>query len=223
MASLLILGLAACGDDAATEPDPPPWSITYRASNTTAEAVIVALSGPAADGVTALEVAVPAGEAVELLSHEAAAAPAVEDDFWCVSVLRGEDRSLVRQLCPVTGDQWQVDDPGAREAVYLLVITPADLEPIEDTCPRLAGVVFASETGQVIVGATVAYHGPDDFHVTTSTSGRYLFYLPEGPLQGTMEVSAEGRLPVEQTLPDGVFGNSSGLYRLDFGLMMAGP
>lgn len=222
--TLLLLGLVACGDDSPTEPDAPAWSVTYRAVNDSSEDVIVGLSGPAATGVTALEVAVPAGETVELLHYDAdlPTAPDVADDLWCVSVLLGSDRTLVRQLCPVADDQWQRGGAGSRQSDFRLIITEADLEPIEDLCPRLAGVVFESETGQAVVGATIAYRDEGGFFVTTNIVGRYLFYLPEGPLQGVLEVGCLGYRPVEHTLPGGVGGNSSGLYRLDFGLMRAG-
>lgn len=222
--SVMALCLGACGSDAPVEPGEQVLSVSYRATNETAADLIVGLSGPAVSGATSVEVAVPAGETVALLEFDAPlpAVPAVEDDFWCVSVLLGIERTLVHQLCPVSGDQWEQDiSPGSR-ADFRLIITEDDLEPIADLCPRLAGVVFESETGQAIVGATVAYHGAGDFFLTTNASGRYLFYLPEGPLQGVMEVSGEGYLSVEHTLPDGITGNSSGLYRLDFGLMSAG-
>jgi len=221
--SFLLLCLGSCGEDTATEPGERTWTVVYRATNETNEDIIVGLSGPAVTGVTSVESAIQAGETVELLRYEALlqSPPEVEDDFWCVSVLLLSDRTLVHQICPVTRDQWELDSTSARQSDYSLILAAADLEPIEDQCPRLAGVVFESETGQVIVGATVSYYGESSFFLTTNSSGRYLFYLPEGPLQGTMEVSGQGYHSVEHTLPDGVFGNGSGLYRLDFGLMIA--
>ena len=222
--SVMALCLGACGSDAPVEPGEQVMSVSYRATNETAADLIVGLSGPAVTGATAVEIAVPAGETVELLVYDAPspAVPAVEDDFWCVSVLLGIDRTLVQQLCPVAGDQWERDASTGSGADFRLIITEDDLEPIEDRCPRLAGVVFESETGQAIVGATVAYVGEGDFFLTTNASGRYLFYLPEGPLQGVLEVSGEGYQSVAHTLPEGVTGNSTGLYRLDFGLMTIG-
>lgn len=222
--SVMALCLGACGSDAPVEPGEQVLSVSYRATNQTAADLIVGLSGPAVAGATAVEVAVTAGETVVLLAYDSTspAVPAVEDDFWCVSVLQGVERTLVQQLCPVAGDQWERDvAPGSR-ADFRLIITDDDLEPIEDLCPRLAGVVFESETGQAIVGATIAYHGAGEFFLTTNASGRYLFYLPAGPLQGVLEVGGEGYRSVMHTLPGDITGNSSGLYRLDFGLMSAG-
>ncbi|MBE0566732.1 MAG: hypothetical protein IH621_12270 [Krumholzibacteria bacterium] len=219
-----VLCLASCGDDSTNEPDEHTWSVTYRATNETIEDIIVGLSGPAVTGVTSVEFAIQAGETIELLNYDALlpSGPEVEDDFWCVSVLLGFDRTLVQQLCPVSSEQWEPGSSNSYQADFRLIITEADLEPIEDLCPRLAGVVFESETGQAIVGATVDYHGEGRFFLTTNASGRYLFYLPEGPLQGVLEVSGQGYHSVEHTLPEGVSGNSSGLYRLDFGLMRDG-
>ena len=48
------------------------------------------------------------------------------------------------------------------------------------------------------------------------------FYPPEGPLQGVMTVSLAGYRTVEHTPPEEVAGNSTGLYRLDLGLMTLG-
>ena len=218
---LLVLCLGSCGDDSTTDLGDLTWSVSYHATNETNEDIIVGLSGPAVAGATSIEFTVLAGATVELLSYEAplASAPEVGDDFWCVSVMLGLDRTLIRQLCPVSEDQWELGDPDRYLAGFRLIVTEADLEPIEDQCPRLSGVVFESETGQAVAGATVSYLGEGRFFLLTDSSGRYLFYLPEGPLQGVLTVSRQGYHSVEHTLPGDVFGSSSGLYRLDFGLM----
>ena len=221
---LVVFFLGSCGDDSTTDPGEQVWSVNYKAINESNSDIIVGLSGPATSGATSSEYSVPAGSTVELLSYEAllGSFPEVGNDFWCVSVLLEPDRTLVHQLCPVSNDQWELDESNRYQADFGLIFQDADLEPIEDQCPRLAGVVFESETGNAIAGATVDFLGNSSFALPTNSSGRYLFYLPEVPLRGVISVSKEGYQTVEHILPEGVVGNSFGLYRLDFGLMKTG-
>ena len=220
----VVLFLGSCGDDSTTEPGEHVWSVKYTAINESNSDIIVGLSGPATSGATSAEYSVPAGTTIELLSYDAllASFPEVENDIWCVSVLLELDRTLVHQLCPVSNDQWELGESNGYKADFGLIIQDADLEPREDICPRLAGVVFESETGNAIVGATVDYLGNSSFDLPTNSSGRYLFYLPEVPIHGVITISKEGYQTVEHILPGGVVGNSFGLYRLDFGLLRTG-
>lgn len=222
--ALMVGCLGSCGDDSATEGGDHTWHVSYRASNETSNNLIIGLSGPAVAGATSVETRVSAGATTELLSYDTflGSSPEVSDDFWCVSIWLESDRSLVGQLCPVSSDQWELGNLDRYQTDFRLIVTEGDLEPIEDQCPRLAGVVFESETGQAIAGAMVAYNGENDFFLPTDSSGRYLFYLPGGPIQGLLTVSGEGYHSVEHTLPGDVVGFSNGLYRLDFGLMMNG-
>lgn len=216
--------VASCGEDSGTEPDGRLWRVGYKAINESDSDLIVGLSGPATSGATSVEYSVAARGEAELLSYEAAldSHPAVEDDFWCVSIRLEGDRTLVRQLCPVSSDQWEIGEPAGHQTEFWLTIREADLDPIEERCPRLSGLVFESETGNAIPGATVSYLGVGRFSVATSSNGRYLFYLPGGPLQGVVTVSGQGHRAVEYVLPGDIVGFSNGIYRLDFGLMISG-
>ena len=221
--SLLAGLLGSCGDDSTTEASEHVWSVRYEVSNEAGEDLIVGLSGPATTGSTSTDVVAPAGATVEMLSYEESlgSPPDVSNDLWCVSIRLASDQTLVGQLCPLVNEQWVLEQPSRYHARFLLVVTETDLQPMEDQCPRLSGVVFESETGQAIVGATVDYQDENRFSLETNSSGRYFFYLPTSPPRGVITVSGQGYRSVEHVLPVDVVGSSNGLYRLDFGLMMA--
>lgn len=217
--ALLLFGITGCDDDTTSAHYDHTWSVSYSVSNSSSIAVIVeATDLISVNEVEMNEVQVGAGETVVFASYQEFLGPPPDAgrDFWCVSIRRATDRVLVHQLSPVSNDQWSRHDPKIYTANFTLIVQDEDMEPLENHCPRLDGIVRDALTDRPIVGALITLHiGDESARVTSDEDGRYGYWMPNEMAEGELSFLAVGYGALSPQLPGALSDLGANSYRLD--------